>query len=68
MEGYESVVEVVSSSGTPISVLDQQFSASVSGATTGNSPASDSVKSERLLKRRRMGDLFSNQTVQISQS
>ncbi|KAK4777390.1 hypothetical protein SAY87_017577 [Trapa incisa] len=67
--GYEQVFEVVSSSGTPINVLDLQCSASVSGATTGGtSPASDSVTSERLLKRMRREDLVSNHTVQISQS
>lgn len=68
MEGYRSVVDVVSSSDTPISVLDLQLSTSESEATTGTNPASATAGSEMLPKRRRMGELVSNQTVPISQS
>ncbi|XP_031379130.1 putative cyclin-D6-1 isoform X2 [Punica granatum] len=76
VEGHESIVDVLSSSDTPINVLDLQLSASESGATTGGSgggsgttsPArGGTVRSERLLKRRRMGESMSNQTVQITQ-
>lgn len=69
VERYGSAVDVVSSSDTPMNVLDLQlFSTSESGATTGTSPASATAGPERLLKRRRMGESISKQTVQISDS
>lgn len=66
-DGYESVVENVSSSETPVNVLDQQFSNSqISGddeKTTGII-ISSGPNADRDIKRRKIRN--SNQTVQIT--
>ncbi|KAK3445998.1 hypothetical protein EUGRSUZ_A01768 [Eucalyptus grandis] len=70
MEGYESVFDVISRSDTPINVLDQSFSNSEDGdekATGGGGGGGGgaiststitrtSLRSERLLKRRKVAD------------
>ncbi|XP_048327252.1 putative cyclin-D6-1 isoform X1 [Ziziphus jujuba] len=67
LEGYEFVFEVVSSSVTPVNVLDQQYSCSESGIT--NETNSTTIpRLKRGIKRRKISDYCNNdQTVQISQ-
>lgn len=58
IDGYESVLEMVSSSVTAVNVLDQQFSSSESEKTISST--------ERDIKRRKIIDYCGNLTVQIS--
>ncbi|KAL5581884.1 hypothetical protein UlMin_014326 [Ulmus minor] len=70
LEEYETLFEVVSSSITPVNVLDQQYSSSESGKTNGSSTITGStttLRLERDIKRRKINHYCSNQTVQISQ-
>lgn len=83
IEGYESVLDVISTSDTPVNVLDQSFSNSEDGdekATGGGSGSGSgaiststitrtSLRSERLLKRRKVSDhcCDSSHSFQLSQ-
>ncbi|XP_062152717.1 putative cyclin-D6-1 [Alnus glutinosa] len=63
IDGYESVLEMVSSSVTAVNVLDQQFSSSESEKTDGTFTT---TRPERDIKRRKIIDYCGNLTVQIS--
>jgi cyclin D6 len=63
IDGYESVLEMVSSSVTAVNVLDQQFSSSESEKTNG---IFTTMRPERDIKRRKIIDYCGNLTVQIS--
>ncbi|XP_041006089.1 putative cyclin-D6-1 [Juglans microcarpa x Juglans regia] len=66
IDEYESVFDMVSSSGTPVNVLDQHFSSSeLSGKTNGNI-TTNTIRAERDMKRRKIIDHYDNLTVQIS--
>lgn len=66
IDGYESVFDMVSSSVTPVNVLDQQFSSTESEKTNGTITSSSTSRSERDIKRRRIIGYCDNLTVQIS--
>ncbi|KAL4620286.1 hypothetical protein ACB092_06G142400 [Castanea dentata] len=66
IDGYESVFDMVSSSVTPVNVLDQQFSSTESEKTNGTITSSSTSRSERGIKRRRIIGYCDNLTVQIS--
>lgn len=67
MEGYESVLDMVSSSDTPVNVLDHHFLSSESERTDGIPAASTTTpRQEKDLKRRKITDCGDNHTVQIS--
>lgn len=66
IDGYESVFDMVSSSVTPVNVLDQQFSSTESERTNGTISGSSTSRSERDIKRRRIIGYCDNLTVQIS--
>lgn len=66
IDGYESVFDMVSSSVTPVNVLDQQFSSTESEKTNGTISGSSTSRSERDIKRRRIIGYCDNLTVQIS--
>uniref|UniRef100_A0A2N9IYT7 B-like cyclin n=1 Tax=Fagus sylvatica TaxID=28930 RepID=A0A2N9IYT7_FAGSY len=65
IDGYESVFDMVSSSVTPVNVLDQQFSSAESEKTNAIITSS-TLRSERDIKRRRIIGYCDNLTVQIS--
>ncbi|KAF5741474.1 hypothetical protein HS088_TW10G00471 [Tripterygium wilfordii] len=73
IDGYDSLFDAVSSSDTPVNVLDRHFSSAVSektnGTTTITANGSSSVRTERDIKRRKITGHYNNnnQTVQISQ-
>ncbi|PON80528.1 Cyclin [Parasponia andersonii] len=66
LEEYESVSEAISSSVTPVNVLDQRFSSSESGNTNGKSTVT-TLRIESDIKRRKISHYCHNRTVQISQ-
>ncbi|KAF9587485.1 hypothetical protein IFM89_003424 [Coptis chinensis] len=66
MDGYDSVIENVSSSHTPVNVLDQHWSSSESDMTT-STVTTGCMRSERDLKRRKISDFCGNKTFQFSQ-
>ncbi|KAM6549148.1 hypothetical protein CsatB_020824 [Cannabis sativa] len=63
LEEYESVSEAVSSTVTPVNVLDQIFSSSESG----KSNTVTTLRLERDIKRRKISHYCHNQTVHVSQ-
>lgn len=67
-EGYESVFNAVSisSSITPVNVLDHHFLSSESEKTNGITDAASILRQEKDLKRRKITGYGNNQTVQIS--
>ncbi|KAI9075295.1 hypothetical protein K1719_042700 [Acacia pycnantha] len=67
MEGYESVLDMVSSSDTAVNVLDHHFLSSESERTDGNPAAATTLRQEKDLKRRKINDYGDNLTVHISQ-
>ncbi|KAF5746014.1 hypothetical protein HS088_TW06G00179 [Tripterygium wilfordii] len=71
IDGYETVFDEMSSSDTPVNVLDRHFSGSVSEKTNGTTTtaSSSSLRTERDIKRRKINGHCNNnnQTVQISQ-
>ncbi|XVE49824.1 hypothetical protein DITRI_Ditri01bG0113000 [Diplodiscus trichospermus] len=68
-EGYESIFDMVSSSNTPVNVLDQHFSSSESETTNGivTTATSITLRRERDIKRRKINDNRNNQSVHLSQ-
>ncbi|XP_054816523.1 putative cyclin-D6-1 [Prosopis cineraria] len=68
MEGYESVLDMVSSSDTPVNVLDHHFLSSESERTDGNPAAATTLRQEKDLKRRKINDCGDNLTAHISQA
>lgn len=67
-EEYECVINAVSSSGTPVNVLDHHFLSSESEETNANgiTVAASTLGQEKDLKRRKINDYGNNQTVQVS--
>uniref|UniRef100_A0A6M2EKS3 B-like cyclin n=1 Tax=Populus davidiana TaxID=266767 RepID=A0A6M2EKS3_9ROSI len=71
MDGYKSQFDMVSSSDTPVNVLDRHFSSSESENTNGTvvmipSNGSNKTWPEKDIKRRKISALCNNQTVQLS--
>ncbi|XP_062106235.1 putative cyclin-D6-1 [Humulus lupulus] len=66
LEEYESVSEAISSTVTPVNVLDQIFSSSESGNTNGKSTVT-TLRLERDIKRRKISHYCHKQTVHVSQ-
>ncbi|KAF8391433.1 hypothetical protein HHK36_023738 [Tetracentron sinense] len=62
MDGYESVFDIMSSSDTPVNVLDRHCWSSESEKTT-----SSTITAERDIKRRKISDFCNDSTFQISQ-
>jgi len=72
MDGYRSQFDMVSSSDTPVNVLDQHFSSSESEKTNGtietiSTNSSNKIWAEKDIKRRKISAFWNNQTVQLSQ-
>ncbi|KAF7805861.1 putative cyclin-D6-1 [Senna tora] len=67
MEGYESIFDLVSSSETPINVLDLTFQSSESEKTNGTTATAITQRQENDMKRRKITSYGKNHTVQISQ-
>ncbi|KAH7545892.1 putative cyclin-D6-1 [Ziziphus jujuba] len=75
MQGYESILETVSSSRTPMSVLDRHFMMTnsesdntCSNTTTTTTTDAIAVAEKRQIKRRKLSDFCSKSGFQISQS
>ncbi|XP_010277890.1 PREDICTED: putative cyclin-D6-1 [Nelumbo nucifera] len=69
IDGYESVFDMVSSSDTPVNVLDQYYSSSESEKTGSSiSIATPTIKTaERDIKRRKLSDFCNDNAFQLSQ-
>ncbi|XP_044465835.1 putative cyclin-D6-1 [Mangifera indica] len=72
MDGYESGIETVSSSETPVNILDRRFSSSESdktlGSTTTITTSNTEHSPERDAKRRKMNAFCGNHSNQLSQT
>lgn len=71
MDGYKSQFDMVSSSDTPVNVLDRHFLSSESENTNGtvvmiSSDGSNKTWPEKDIKRRKISALCNDQTVQLS--
>ena len=72
-DGYESVIDTVSSLDTAVNVLDHQFVSSESEKTNGThsaaAAAATTLRQEKDIKRKKLGSEYSNNhTAQISQT
>ncbi|KAJ6291348.1 hypothetical protein OIU76_023420 [Salix suchowensis] len=72
MDGYESQFDTVSSSDTPVNVLDRHFSRSESENTGGtavtiSTDGTGKIRAEKGFKRRKISAFCNNQTAQLSQ-
>lgn len=71
MDGYESQFDMVSSSDTPVNVLDRHFSSSESENTGGtavtiSTNGTSKIWAEKDIKRRKISAFCNNQTAQLS--
>ncbi|GMN61217.1 hypothetical protein TIFTF001_030298 [Ficus carica] len=67
LEEYEPLSDVVSSSVTPVNVLDQRFSSSESGNYNTNGTTITTLRVERDIKRRKINHYYDNPAVHVSQ-
>ncbi|XP_054810909.1 putative cyclin-D6-1 isoform X1 [Prosopis cineraria] len=67
MEGCESAFDLVSSSETPINVLDHHFLSSESEKTNGTTIAASTLRQEKDIKRRKTAGYGNNHGLRISQ-
>uniref|UniRef100_A0A5B7BP54 Putative cyclin-D6-1 n=1 Tax=Davidia involucrata TaxID=16924 RepID=A0A5B7BP54_DAVIN len=71
MDGYESVLDIVSRSNTPVNVLDRHCSSSSSDSekktNTSEAITSTTIRVERDIKRQKISGFRNNNTFQLSQ-
>ncbi|KAA8524490.1 hypothetical protein F0562_010913 [Nyssa sinensis] len=69
MDGYESVLDIVSSSSTPVNVLDWHCSSSTSSSDSEKTNTTEAITStvDRDIKRRKISGFRNDKTFQFSQ-